>query len=389
MRRRIGVSQNNNLQADSLEINNGLTASLKLTYDGSSDITFKLPATDGSNGWALKTDGSGSLSFGAVSTSGGSQSLQEVTTIGNTTSNNIQFGSGVGIVLNNGSILREGTIDAGLGGTKGIAQICSVGYELKWEAGVEYVMNNNGNAIRHSLYNFTTTPTSTDDTDKGYYVGSLWSLDDMTTYICTDATSGSASWSLYNYGATQRYIGEEYGGGIIGALWYDGTEQKGLILATQTFGPMPWSNVTGATAGASSSTDGYANTQMIINQVGHVSSAAKVCDDYVSGTYSDWYLGSPEEFQMTMTNARTINMIWGIGGYTQVPYSLTQSISYGYSPYAGPTTGGINPLAYYWTSTEYWTNGLNAWWVSFGLATGFSAQIKSDVTRYVRPMRRL
>jgi hypothetical protein len=82
-------------------------------------------------------------------------------------------------------------------------------------------------------------------------------------------------------------------------------------------------------------------------------------------------------------------MIWGIGGYTQVPYSLTQSISYGYSPYAGPTTGGINPLAYYWTSTEYWTNGLNAWWVSFGLATGFSAQIKSDVTRYVRPMRRL
>jgi hypothetical protein len=388
MRRRIGVSQNNNLQADSLEINNGLTASFKLTYDGSSDLTFKLPSVDGSNGWALKTDGAGVLSFGAVSgASGGSQNLQEVTTIGNTTSNNIQFGSGVGIVLNNGSILREGTIDAGLGGTKGIAQICSVGYELKWEAGIQYVMNNNGNAIRHSLYNFTTTPTSTDDTDKGYYVGSLWSLDDMTTYICTDATSGSASWSLYNYGDTQRYIGEEYGGGIVGALWYDGSTQKGLIFSKDTLGLTAWSNVnalngTASEAGASSSWDGYANTQAIINQVGHITSAAKICDDYVSGTYSDWYLGAPEEWRTIFDNRGVINSI------TQVIWGSTQS--YGFPINTSVFNGYIM-----WTSMESispFSPSTQAYTLSAASTTsyGFSGTLKSNfATVFIRPIRKL
>ena len=105
--------------------------------------------------------------------------LQEVTDEGNTTTNDIQFDSGAGILLDNNSRLREGTIDAGFGGTKGIAQICAVGYELKWEAGRLYVMDGNGLLIRHSLYNFTTVPSANDDDTKGYYVGSLWSLDNL------------------------------------------------------------------------------------------------------------------------------------------------------------------------------------------------------------------
>ena len=123
--------------------------------------------------------------------------LQEVTDSGNTTTNDIQFDSGAGILLDNNSRLREGTIDAGFGGTKGIAQICAVGYELKWEAGRLYVMDGNGLLIRHSLYNFTTVPSANDDSTKGYYVGSLWSLDSGVSYICTDSTSTAATWSLY------------------------------------------------------------------------------------------------------------------------------------------------------------------------------------------------
>ena len=123
--------------------------------------------------------------------------LQEVTDSGNTTTNDIQFDSGAGILLDNTSRLREGTIDAGFGGTKGIAQICAVGYELKWEAGRLYVMDGNGLLIRHSLYNFTTIPSANDDSTKGYYVGSLWSLDNGVSYICTDSTSGSATWEIY------------------------------------------------------------------------------------------------------------------------------------------------------------------------------------------------
>ena len=129
---------------------------------------------------------------------GGTLDLQQVTDNGNTTDNDIQFDAGVGVLLDNGSRLREGTIDAGFGGTKGIAQICAVGYELKWEAGRQYVMDGNGLLIRHSLNNFTTVPSATDDSTKGYYVGSLWTLDNGISYICTDSTIGAAIWGLYD-----------------------------------------------------------------------------------------------------------------------------------------------------------------------------------------------
>ena len=129
---------------------------------------------------------------------GGTLDLQQVTDNGNTTDNDIQFDAGVGVLLDNGSRLREGTIDAGFGGTKGIAQICAVGYELKWEAGRQYVMDGNGLLIRHSLNNFTTVPSATDDSTKGYYVGSLWTLDNLVSYICTDSTIGAAVWGLYD-----------------------------------------------------------------------------------------------------------------------------------------------------------------------------------------------
>jgi hypothetical protein len=110
--------------------------------------------------------------------------------------NDIVFDAGQGLLFDNTSRLREGTIDAGLGGTKGVAQICAVGYELKWEAGRLYVMDGNGTAIRHSLYNFTTTPTVNEDVTKGYGIGSIWTLDNEDTYECTDATTGAAVWVL-------------------------------------------------------------------------------------------------------------------------------------------------------------------------------------------------
>lgn len=125
--------------------------------------------------------------------------LASVLDEGNTSgANDISFDAGQGLVFDNTSRLREGTIDAGLGGTKGVAQICAVGYELKWEAGRLYVMDGNGTGIRHSLYNFTTIPTVNDDVTKGYGVGSIWTLDNGTTYECSNATTGAAVWSIKN-----------------------------------------------------------------------------------------------------------------------------------------------------------------------------------------------
>ena len=123
--------------------------------------------------------------------------LQSVLDEGNTSgANDIIFDAGQGLYFANTSRLREGTIDAGLGGTKGVAQICAVGYELKWEAGRLYVMDGNGTGIRQSLYNFNITPTVDDDVTKGYGIGSIWTLDNEDTYECTDATTGAAVWAL-------------------------------------------------------------------------------------------------------------------------------------------------------------------------------------------------
>ena len=133
-------------------------------------------------------------------TSGGSgvvPDLQNVTDVGNQTDNDISFsGDGVGILFDNGAKLQKGTTNGGLGGNKGIAQICSNAYELKWEAGRLYAMGQDGFTIREVSYQFNNTPTATDDTDKGYVVGSRWILDNGNVYLCSDNTQGAAVWNL-------------------------------------------------------------------------------------------------------------------------------------------------------------------------------------------------
>jgi|688.fasta_scaffold95661_5 hypothetical protein len=127
--------------------------------------------------------------------------LANVLDVGNASGpNDISFDATQGLYFANSSRLREGTIDAGLGGTKGVAQICAVGYELKWEAGRLYVMDGNGTLIRQSLYNFTNEPKENDDVTKGYLVGSIWTLDDNSVYKCTDATTDAAVWELQTVG---------------------------------------------------------------------------------------------------------------------------------------------------------------------------------------------
>ena len=145
-------------------------------------------------GSRLITSAEATLLGNTSGTNTGDQDLQSVTTSGNTTNLDIQFGDGVGVLLNNTSRLREGTIDSGAGG--GIAQICAVGYELKWEAGSQYVMDGNGVLIREVNHKFTSIPDANNDNSQGFYVGSRWILDDGSLYICTDSTSAAAVWEL-------------------------------------------------------------------------------------------------------------------------------------------------------------------------------------------------
>jgi hypothetical protein len=69
-------------------------------------------------------------------------------------------------------------------------------YELKWEAGRLYIMQQDGTEIREVRYTLTSIPTANDDTTKGFVSGSRWILDNGDTYICTDNTDSAATWSL-------------------------------------------------------------------------------------------------------------------------------------------------------------------------------------------------
>jgi hypothetical protein len=133
--------------------------------------------------------------------------LQEVTDLGNSTTNDIAFTANAGLSFDNGAFFRKGTTDAGNGGAKGTAQICSISYELKWEAGRLYYMQQDGFTIRDVTHNFTFVPQVTDDSSKGFVVGSRWSLDDGTVYLCSDDTIGAAVWAVVAVGGVTSVTG--------------------------------------------------------------------------------------------------------------------------------------------------------------------------------------
>jgi hypothetical protein len=139
--------------------------------------------------------------------SGTTPDLQEVTDEGNSTTNDIAFTGSAGLSFDNGAFFRKGTTDAGNGGAKGTAQICSISYELKWEAGRLYYMQQDGFTIRDVTHNFTSVPQVTDDSSKGFVVGSRWSLDDGTVYLCSDDTIGAAVWAVVTVGGVTSVSG--------------------------------------------------------------------------------------------------------------------------------------------------------------------------------------
>jgi hypothetical protein len=134
-------------------------------------------------------------------------SLEDVVNVGNSSTLDIDFGVGAGLEFANTARVREGTTDAGLGGAKGVALICSNAYELKWEAGRLYYMQQDGFTIRDVTHNFTLVPQVTDDSSKGFVVGSRWSLDDGTVYLCSDDTIGAAVWAVVAVGGVTSVTG--------------------------------------------------------------------------------------------------------------------------------------------------------------------------------------
>jgi len=178
-------------------------------------------------------------------------------------------------------------------------------------------------------------------------------------YALYAANAGTATGG----GNFTHYIGEEYGGGVIFHLWKDNAGvEHGLIVALTDQSPSQWSNVTTEEIGTSaqSSWDGLSNSNSIVGQAGHTSSAAKLCLDLVSGGQSDWYLPSIQELNMLWNNYYTVARVLSqISGAAQLSNS------------------------YYWSSSEY--NYNTAWYFYF--YSGHPNLTNKYVTNYVRAVR--
>ena len=179
-------------------------------------------------------------------------------------------------------------------------------------------------------------------------------------YALYAANAGTATGG----GNFTHYIGEQYGGGVIFHLWKDTTgAEHGLIVAiTDQSMSKAWSNLTSTLIGPSAQSlwDGLSNSNAIVAQAGHTSSAAKLCLDLVSGGQSDWYLPSIQE----------LNMLWN--NYYTVAKALSQI--------SGATQLSNN---YYWSSSEDFNN--DACYFLFNY--GFTDYYIKYMENYVRAVR--
>jgi hypothetical protein len=88
-------------------------------------------------------------------------------------------------------------------------------------------------------------------------------------------------------GGFTHYIGEEFGGGVVFHLWKDasGVEHGLIVEKTDLSTSQVWSNIEQTLIGpsAQSSWDGLSNSNAIVGQAGHTSSASALCLNSTNG----------------------------------------------------------------------------------------------------------
>jgi hypothetical protein len=151
-------------------------------------------------------------------------------------------------------------------------------------------------------------------------------------------------------------IGQHYNGGII--VYVDSTGEHGLIAGTVDLGTTSelFENPNTAALVATDSTDGAANTALLIGAAGTYP-AANLCDSYSVGGFSNWYLPGVYELQV-MANS----------GYAMGGSRLALGIKY-------------------WSSTELNSagNGVSAYTINNN-PSFIESQSQTNTSIRVRPM---
>jgi len=110
-------------------------------------------------------------------------------------------------------------------------------------------------------------------------------------------------------GGFSHYPGEQFGGGVVFHVYKDetGTEHGLIVALINQSDNTTWSNITNVATGANSTWNGLANSNAIVAQPGHTSSAAALCLNLVSGGFDDWYLPSNFELYQLGNNLYSVN----------------------------------------------------------------------------------
>ena len=190
------------------------------------------------------------------------------------------------------------------------------------------VTTNGGNPIiaKGMCWSLNPSPTLSDYfSNEGDGTGSFSSvmtgLLPATIYYCrsyattSDGTTYGNTFSFKTV-VSKLYIGMQYKGGI---LFYLNPNKVGgglIVISDDLSTSYAWGcvgvNISGATNTGVGS--GTANTEAIINTCS-VKSAAKLCDDLVYGTYSDWYLPSMDELRIMYNNIKVTDLEKFSSGY--------------------------------------------------------------------------
>jgi hypothetical protein len=156
-----------------------------------------------------------------------------------------------------------------------------------------------------------------------------------------------------------HYVGELYGGGIV--FYVDHTGEHGLIISINDINigiGSVWSNIDSIAIGGLSIWDGETNTNAIVTQANHTTSAAQLCLDYSNDGYDDWYLPAALELKYFWDNMYVVQKTIDLNEGTICTF------------YEGVT---------YWTSSEFVDSYDNK---GFGISFTMPSQSMGEYYKY-------
>lgn len=151
-------------------------------------------------------------------------------------------------------------------------------------------------------------------------------------YVLTSDSDGNATWQLngflYEIG---EYVSGE--GGVIFHRYLTGGTQEYLVVDTSNLSTgVEYSNLSTTSIGSAARSfwDGLSNSNAIVAQSGHTTSAANLCLTSTNNGKSDWYLPSEGELNLIFDNryelSKTLTTISGATdiNYDRVHWSSTE-----------------------------------------------------------------